>query len=515
MSIDRQQDEVVGSRPFDRFAKATPLWERLPGGRKTLDALIRKWRLSALGAATLVAVLSGDPVRRTQSTPRSVSARFPSEKTGRVVQCESRTVEFAFVHYCEYSPKVLLYADQPMEVEIRKGRSYVCDYLVVLEDGVCVYECKALEWLERQAKRRNPRYVYDEAEDRWRSPVAETAFAPYGFVHRVFHDGEVNTTWLNNVRFIRDFIGAPQPVGVEEALAEVQAARSVRYGDAIWLPGTTREAWLWLIASGQVVVDFENDRMDRPDFLEMIWIHDSRATLECHRLAAASLGDSAVARQISHDLVISLDPGAQVLLRDELHTVLSRDDDQVILRQGRMEDDAGAPVILAVEGAQALLKAGDLRAVASRPQDVVARCTQARLAACTDAERDRAMKRWRAIESYRATGKIPSGIRRRSLFRWLARARRATVAHGNEFLGVVYPRAPRPTPVVDSELALRREGRNRVPCRTVQTAGRGRRDPIPVAGAECIRRLRFAGGQAWDRAPQRAYLAPGDPVPLY
>ena len=466
----RKENEVVGSAAFHRFEKAKPLWELLERGRLTLDEMMRRWRLPPEGEAELLNALSGDPVRRVQATPRSVSLRVPSAKTNRLVQCESRTVEYALVQYCEYSSKVLLYVDQPMTVEIGKGRPYVCDYLVVLEDGVCAYECKALDWLERQATKRNPRYVYDDAQGRWRSPVAEEAFARYGFGYRVFHSGDVDVRWLRNVRYIADFLAIDSPPGVDQALARIRAVRSLPFGEAIWVLGTSRETWLWLIASAGVAVDFGTEQLDRPDLLALAWLHDSQATLECHRLAVGSSEERGVVRQLAYGSVVSMDPGSRVLLRGEPHTVVSRDADQVILRPGGYDEDpALGAVTLAVESVEALLASGDLQAVAPRPRDVVAACARVRLATVTDEERARAMRRWEAIGSYRETGKVPAGVPRRTLFRWLAWARVASAVHGSEFLGM-FRRLEGTTGVnrnLTGAACAARGGRGGVPCGSV------------------------------------------------
>ena len=184
--VSRPGSDGVGSRAFDRHAKAPPAWEVLENGRGTLEQLFRCWSMPALGQAKLLEVLDSDPVTHVRATPRSVAVRVPSPKMGRVIQAASRTVEYAFVHYCEYDPDVLLYVDQPLTVTIRivdalnRSRSvpYTCDYLVVRPDGVRVYECKPLEWLQKQSQKPNSRYVYDTSADAWRHPAAEEAFPP-------------------------------------------------------------------------------------------------------------------------------------------------------------------------------------------------------------------------------------------------------------------------------------------------------------------------------------------------
>ena len=109
----------VGSPALHSHAKAPPAWEALEGGKATLARLFGSWSLPALGQAKLLEVLESEPVSHVRATRRSVAVHVPSAKMGRVIQAASRTVEYAFVHYCEYHPDVLLYLDQPLTVEIR------------------------------------------------------------------------------------------------------------------------------------------------------------------------------------------------------------------------------------------------------------------------------------------------------------------------------------------------------------------------------------------------------------
>ena len=443
--------EIVDALAFDRHAKAPPAWVVLEKGLPALKELIRKWRLPPLGEAKLLEVLDSDPVSHVRATPKSVAVRIPSSKMRRFIQCASRTVEYAFVHYLEHDTEVLLYVDQPLTIKIwivdSKGRRrkvrYTCDYLVVRADGVHVYECKPTKWLREQTQgdHPHPRYVHDPETGTWHHSAAEEAFRAYGFTHRVFHSGEVNVRWLRNVRFLQDFVAVSPPTGVEEARAAIESAKSLSFFEARLVPGTTRKAWFWLIASGLVAFDLERDPLDRPDLLDLASVHDSHASLLCHRVALDGEVDSGVVPSLARSAVLELDPGRCLLFRDVPHQVVSRDENELVLL--RADDDAGSktspghpPVVLSIESVPVFVESGDLRATAPKTHELVAQHSRRILACATNAERARALRRWSAICHYRETGTRPDGVSRTAFFKYLGWAREASRLYGSEFLGM-------------------------------------------------------------------------------
>ena len=437
---------AVGSPAFYRKAKAPPAWEVLEDGQATLDRLFRSWDLPALGQAKLLEVLDSEPVSHVRATRRSVAIQVPSAKMSRVIQAASRTVEYAFVQYCEYHPDVLLYLDQPLTVKIRiinaRDRhqlvNYTCDYLVVLPDGVRVYECKPLAVLQAQTQERNPRYVYDPSRDVWRHPAAEKAFALYGFSHRVFHSGQVNSIWLRNVRFLADFLSMNPPTGVDQGREALRLSKSLLFSDACRVAGTSREAWFWLIASGEAAFDLERDALDRPDLLALAFVHHAHSAMLCHRLALDSRRDAAVVPSLAGSAPVSLDPGDCVVFREAQYHVVCRDAQQVVLTTNAEPSDGvpPPPVVIPLDSVTVLLDSGDLRAVAPQPRNLLAQHSGRLLASATQAERRRALRRWSAVCHYRSSGSRPADVSRSAIFQYLRWARDAAELYGSEFLGM-------------------------------------------------------------------------------
>lgn len=437
----------LNARALDRHAKAPPAWEVLRGGRARLERLCRTLRLPSLGREMLFSALDSDPVFHPRATPKSSVLHVPSAKMQRILSAASRTVEYPVLHYFEYDPEVLLYLHQPLTVEIRivdiNGRRravpYTPDFLVVRADGVRAYQCKHIEELREQSGKLNSRYFYDDESAMWRHPAAEKAFARYGFTHHVVHSNDVNPRWLRNIRFLADYLAAPPPAGVDAAREALGRAVALTFPEACATPGTSRETWFWLIASGGAAFDLERDQLDRPDLRNLATIHASNAGVLCHRAALDSRPRGVAADALCRVGVVSLDPGDKVVYRDVEHKVVSRDSDQVVLVVSDPDPDRPQPsqLVLPLDAVDQLVNAQLLRPAVLDPEWLAARESRRVLFRATPAERERALRRWDAVLHYREHGAVPPGVSRSSLFNYLSWARKAAATPpGAEILGM-------------------------------------------------------------------------------
>ena len=398
-------------------------------------------------------MLDGPPVSYVQSTPKSVAVRVPSAKMGRVIQAASRTVEYSFVLYCEHHRDVLIFLDQPKTFEIvivdklgrRRRVRYTPDYVVVHRDGVRLYECKSTQWLREQSQLEEggppPRYVYDVERGVWRHPAAEEALAEYGFSHHVFHSESASTVWLRNVRFLQDFASIDPPAGVDRAVAALDEAQSMSLAEAFTVAGTTRETWYFLVASGRVAFDLERHLIDRRDLLHQAPVHASPGLMWAERAALDSRCDTGLVPSLAASAVLVLEPGRRVVYRDREYTVASRGPADVVLALAGDSSDgrASLPVVIEHEAVTPMVEAKLLRAVKPEPGELVAQHTRKVLREATNAERDRALARWRAVCEYRDTGVCPEGVSRRMVYEYLKWAREAIPTYGTEFLGMIRP----------------------------------------------------------------------------
>lgn len=98
------------------------------------------------------------PVRQVRSTSNNVITRYASRKMARMIDTESRTVEYPAVIQYEHDSKILEYYAQPMKLDIvwqgpgetKPSRfPHTPDFLLITRDGFHVEEWREEERLQR------------------------------------------------------------------------------------------------------------------------------------------------------------------------------------------------------------------------------------------------------------------------------------------------------------------------------------------------------------------------------
>jgi putative transposase len=127
------------------------------------------------------------PVRKVRSNSNNVITRFASRKMGRLVDTESRTVEYPAVVMYEHDDKVLEYYAQPVRLDLKwKGPSdqrpsrlqHTPDMLLIREDGFWIEEWKEEKKL-LELQKKNPERIFKENGE-WRYPAVEAHFRDMG-----------------------------------------------------------------------------------------------------------------------------------------------------------------------------------------------------------------------------------------------------------------------------------------------------------------------------------------------
>ena len=116
-------------------------------------ALVNSVRYGADGKAA-------PPVRRVDSHAGNSNVRYPSQKMGFVVDCESGRAEYYAALNFEHDPDVHEYYSQPATLKLHytsgAGRSltvtHTPDFLVLRCRSVEFVECKTVDGLEKQAQ---------------------------------------------------------------------------------------------------------------------------------------------------------------------------------------------------------------------------------------------------------------------------------------------------------------------------------------------------------------------------
>lgn len=198
--------------------------------------------LSSQAQTILAHIRSSPPARRVGSGGKNVPVRYPSRKMGRIIQAESRTVEFAGVYVMEHDPAVLEFWDQPnppitlhYPVKQKNGRTrnigvlHTPDYFVIrkklLEREAWKIELgweeyKTEEELRRFESEESQRYVRDE-HGQWRCPPGEAVATPLGFYYHVRSSAEIDEIFQRNLRFLSYYLRQEHPDVEDSAKEEV------------------------------------------------------------------------------------------------------------------------------------------------------------------------------------------------------------------------------------------------------------------------------------------------------
>lgn len=180
-----------------------------------LEAYFERLSLSLKARALVRHIRACEPSRRTQSTPESVSSRYPSRKMGCTIQAESHTNELAAVYLWDHDSETYEFYDQPPQIQIRytdklgrtMPRNVTPDYFILQADFAGWVECKQEAWLVKHLKEGGKLYELDEAGN-WRCPAGEEFAAERGLGFRVRPSSETNSVLLRNLHFLSDFFVA-------------------------------------------------------------------------------------------------------------------------------------------------------------------------------------------------------------------------------------------------------------------------------------------------------------------
>ncbi len=307
-----------------------------------LEAFFEHHHVPTAGREFVRKALTGPPVRRVRSSGGNVVARFASHKMGRVIQAESRTLELAFVEYCEYTSEVVLYLCQPGELYVRitdsRGRErrvrHVPDYLVLDDNGFSLVECKPVDKLQRDAASANPKFTRDDSG--WRWPAAEDAAAELGLAYRVFSSENVNPIWIRNVRFFSDYIevDCPDSELAQTVMNRISRAGAMRVCDAMALVDGKSEIVWWLLANGEILADLQCERVFETD---TSWVYSSMSRMLAARCQRRSAVDPALFPGICS---VRVEPGCVLRWDGEPWVVLYRGNEDVVLRRDAIDGDA-------------------------------------------------------------------------------------------------------------------------------------------------------------------------------
>lgn len=244
------------------------------------------------GRAFIRNAIENAPCRPVNNIRGNVMFKYVSRKNDRTLELESRSGEYPQAVLLERDPDVVMWLCQAPKVSLdlktKDGKrtgvtNYTLDFLVACKDKFAAIEVRDESALvDRQLK--NPdQFWYDNDNDQWHYRAAEEHFAALGIEFSVIANRQINSTYVNNLNFLEDFLAKdvePADTEVAERLKNrVQEAKMLSFEDALQ-EGFTADQLLLAIACNDVYVDLLNDRVE---FSATLSMYASPAVREVYR----------------------------------------------------------------------------------------------------------------------------------------------------------------------------------------------------------------------------------------
>jgi putative transposase len=394
------------------------LWFEKAGASEQARTIINEIRSSA-------------PSRRVGGGSSNVRGRYPSRKMGITIQFESHRVELAAVYEMENDSGVLEYFDQPPAIKLayespggkRMGVLHTPDFFVIRETEAGWEEWKTEESLRRLSERNPNRYCTSEG-GRWRCPPGEAEAVPLGLYYRVRSSAEINWLFQRNIQFLEDYLRAgSQQISAasrEAALAYVSAAPGLSLERLLDLTRKTAtpDHIFTLIAAGDLYVDLHAAPLAEPFRVRVFVTREAASRSNSpHGTPTATLR---CGKRVTWDGRI----WEVVNLGERLVSLLSED---------RTVTD------LPIVAFEALARENRLEIDADEPGFTLDEAICERLSRASPSDLRDATYRSGVIGQYLETGDLPpnKNISTRTVFRWLARYRKAEAVYGSGFPGLL------------------------------------------------------------------------------
>ncbi|MGA8729666.1 MAG: TnsA endonuclease N-terminal domain-containing protein [Terracidiphilus sp.] len=376
------------------------------------------------------------PSRRVGGGRANVTGRYPSRKMGVTIQFESHRVELAGIYEMEHDECVLEYYDQPPAIKLdyesangnRLGVYHTPDFFVLRNTEAGWEEWKTKEELKRLSER-NPNRYCPGNNDTWLCPPGRRYAENLGLYYRVRSSAEINVTQQRNLQFLEDYLRCDRGTTVIEnqdfAVACVAA-----------LPGLTLDSLLQmtqgrlspdcvftLIATGTLHVDLCAAPLVEPSRVHVFPY--CTAAEDAPRGKNSPLFSSTMAR---------FHGGSRIAWDGRTWEVGNVGENAV----GLISSDQGL-VELPVGALERLLSEGRVHLLPDSRNPELVCAVRDRLVAASADDLRTATNRHGIVVEYLESGNLPASTvaPARTLFRWVARFRRAESAFGCGFAGLL------------------------------------------------------------------------------
>ncbi len=389
----------------------------------------------AIGVITQIR--TSPPARHVQSGASNVSGTYPSIKMGCSIQFESHRDELPFVYLMDHDPQVLEFYDQPygqIKLQYRNSTDtrnvttkYTPDFFVLREDGAGWVECKMEEDLLRLAKKMPHRYQ-QRPDGSWFCPPGEAYAAQFGLTFRVFSSKEIDWTYVQNLRFLGDYLrGSPPAVPPDVAMAirtTVMSQPGIRLlGLLTSLHRGQADDVYQLILTHQVYVNLSAVRLT--DY-EHVQVFLDRAQAESYATLHPSKAN------LPRPSTLQLSVGAPIVLDGKAWTIFNPGVTEVLL----LSEDKQV-MSVPNEAFEELIRSGRLTGLSTQLAPPKSEEGRTLLAQASPAALEEANRRYRIITGADRIATSPAEVPARTVRRWRAQFQEALASYGNGLIGLL------------------------------------------------------------------------------
>ncbi len=407
-----------------------------------LKQLYYRLDLTEPARALVDRIRASPPVRRINSSHKSVAVRYPSKKMGCVIQAESHKNELAAIYEFEWDDTVLEYYDQPCRIKLAYqakngkpiGVMHTPDFFVIRSEGMEWVECKTEAELVTLAEKMPQRYAPGQAGC-WRCPPGEQYAQALGLSYRVRSSAETNWIFQRNITFLEDYLRADDLRVPEAALAEITHRVTAEAGISLrtlleQLHLARRDDLYTLLATGQLYVDLRRYPLAEP---EQAPVFPNRTLAQAHRLILDSLAHHSAGgfQNIRHDI------GEQLTWNGQPWQIINiGQTDTWLLFKGDSQQEK--VVELSHATFHALVQAGHMTGQTTWIEDQMSAEARSRLAQASPDDLAVANHRYEIIKPILTGGPAPnSAVHPRTVARWLAQYKQAQQLHRCGYVGLL------------------------------------------------------------------------------
>lgn len=275
----------------------TEKWKPSPSQEAHLENLFVQLDTPRAGRAFVRHAIEQSPCRPVSNRRGNVTFKYVSRKNDRVLELESRSGEYPQAVLLENDPEVVMWLCQAPKVTLdlkdkhgtRTGiAGYHLDFLVIYRDKIVGIEVRDESALHRQYLDNPHQFWFDGEADRWHYRAAEEHFAALGLELRIYANRQLNSVYVNNLKFLEDFMvkddGPANELEAQRLKHRLAEAKRLGYLQAL-REGFSADHMFRAVARGDVFVDLKTDRLDQ---VQTLSLYSNSSVREVYRLQEAA-----------------------------------------------------------------------------------------------------------------------------------------------------------------------------------------------------------------------------------